>query len=336
MNEQLKRYFEIVNKINSGSDLNNGDLQFFMSYSPEIDETKINDFLKNKSDATPEQFKTALIEATRKIQSEPAFKEKLLKIATEQQGRNVSEKFAQGINLFLAGTDVANSIGQIAASKSALSKSTRPGRPGIPQKDLRLQQALRNAQEGTYDTERAIAPVRAQIQDQYQNDIANAKTASAGQAGQFGAYAQLAANRRNRAALNLAPIQDQIRQGQQQNYNNLLGQQMGETQQMFQNQADLYNTDLQQYGLDQQAAAQLGSTGRSNFRDSLYNLGSNVAQGAGDFYSQRRYRNLKNQASAAYNPALADKIVKVHQDLDGYTGGANDTPEFWNEMYTGY
>jgi hypothetical protein len=297
--DELKRYFLIANKLRSGQQVDNKDIEFFLSYTSEIDEAKMQKLVEGGEFASFEDAQSAIVEAGRAIQLSPEYKSQTLQIAKEAETGRVSEKIATGINLILAGSDVANSIKQIQASKSAARKSRRPGRPAIPQRDLYLQQALRSAQEGTMDTERAIAPVRAEIQDQYLNDIQAAKTASAGQAGAYGAYRQLAANRRNRAALELAPIQDSIRSREQQRYDNLLGMRQAETQQMFNNAAALYASDLDQYNNEQNAAAQLGATGRLNLRGSLYNLGSQVASHAGNAYTQRRYRNLENQSIAS-------------------------------------
>jgi hypothetical protein len=110
---------------------------------------------------------------------------------------------------------------------------------------------------------------------------------------------------------------------------------MDETQQMFQNQNSLYNQDMYQYGKEQDAIASLGSTGRENLRGSLYNFGNQVAPMVGNYYTQQKYRNLKNRAGAAYDQSLSDKIVKAHQNLDSSVGNmtVDDTPEYWNQLY---
>jgi hypothetical protein len=231
------------------------------------------------------------------------------------------------------GTDVSNSIAQIQAGNKAAKDSKRPGRPAIPQRDQLLQQALRQAQEGSFDSERALAPARAQIQDQYLNDIQNAKTASTGQAGAFGAYSQLAADRRNRASLDLAPMGDEIKARQQQRYDNLLGMRMDETQNMFQNQVQLYPHDLQQYNLDQQAAASLGSTGRENLRNSLYGLGSQIPQMAGRLGAERRLRNLKNQLVTTHGDDLGNRMVQVERNLMKYTNPDQPVLDACNKYY---
>jgi hypothetical protein len=333
MDERLKKYFDIVRKINQDpASVSESDLEFFLSESPKIEDSKMKEFTASGKDATYEQFRDAVVEATRKLQTEPLYKEKLLKVATESKGKKLSDDLAQGINLVLAGTDIAQSVKQINASNQAAAKSKRPARPAIPQRDLYLQQALRSAEEGTFDSARALAPAQAQIQDQYLSDIQDAKTASTGQAGAYGVYRQLAADRRNRAALNLAPIQDNIQAREQARYDRLLGMRQSETQQMFENQASLYPSDLNQYNTEQNTITSLGATGRANLRDSLYNIGNQFASTAGNFYSKQKYNRLRNQASlSGLNP---DNVVKVNQSLDGYVQQPDAYfPSYFNQVY---
>ena|SRR5688500_230687 len=68
---------------------------------------------------------------------------------------------------------------------------------------------------------------------------------------------------------------------------------------MFRNQAYLYPQDLQQYNNEQTIAANVGQSGRLNLRDSLYNLGGQVAGSIGNGVAQRRYDQLRNQALAS-------------------------------------
>jgi hypothetical protein len=337
----LERYFQIVAKINAKLEVSDPDLKFYYETTPEISEDNIKKFLEDKKrasndknfNADPELAKAAFIDAGRIIQSSPVYKAQTLKLAEGTEAARITDKLATGINLVLAGSDVANSVAQIRASQSAGSKSRKPSRPAIHQRDQYLQNALRSAEESTFDAARAMAPVEAQIQDTYLADVQNAKTAATGQAGSFGAYRQLASNRRNRAALNLAPIQDDIKAREQSRYDNLLGMRMGETQQMFQNQASLYGQDLDQYNQEQKAIAGLGATGRMNLRDSLYNLGGQAASTIGESYAQKRYRNLTNQALASgINPKY---VTEADKKLQGYYGamGADDTPQYWEQIY---
>jgi len=239
-NDELRRYFEIANQLRSGQNVDSEDLQFFFQYSPKLDDTKMQKLVDDGTFTSAEEGRQLAADARDSLASNPQYKQQTLEIAQKAQAGKTSSGVEQGINLLLAGTDIANSIGQIKRSAAGLKANPRPGRPAIPQRDVMLQQALRNAQEGNFDAARALAPAQAQIQDQYLSDLQNAKTASTGQAGEFGSYAQAAANRRNRAALELVPLQDQIRRGQQERYDNLLGMRLGETQRMFDNQNDLF------------------------------------------------------------------------------------------------
>jgi hypothetical protein len=319
----IERFFQIVAKINKGLQPTKEEFKYYYTTIPDIDEGLIQTYLEEQRKASsdpnysvdPQILRDGLTESIRMMQTEPAMKEMTAKLVQDRESAELSDKLAQGINLILGGTDIANSINQIQEGKKGARKP-RPARPAIPQKSVLLQQALRQAQEGTMDAGRALLPVQAQIQDQYQNDIANAKTASTGQAGNFGAYAQLAADRRNRAALQMAPIQDDIRAREQARYDNLLGMDINENQQMFNNQNDLYGQDLYQYNQEQRNYGALQSQGRENLRNSLYSFGGNLAPNIANYYTQRKYNQLKNQAAAAgLNP---DNIVKVRQNLDGY------------------
>lgn len=326
--DELKRYFAIANRLRAGQEVPIKDTKFFLEYSPKIDQSKLQKLVENGEIPSTEDATAALLEAGRALQSSPEYKQQTLEIAQEAEQGRLSKDLAQGIGLVLAGSDIAQSIAQIQLSKQQLSRSRKPARAAVPGRDQLLAQSLRQAQQGTNDAGRALAPVQANIQDQYQADLANAKTASTGQAGAFGAYGQLAANRRNRAAMDLAPIQDEIRRGQQARADNLLGMRMDETQQMFQNNASGYGQDLQQYNLEQQAAGSLGATGRSNLRNSLYGLAQQAAPAVADYATQRRYRNLKNKAAALYGPDAADVMVQADQNVNSEWGslGADDTP----------
>ncbi|HYG02048.1 MAG TPA: hypothetical protein VD927_06350 [Chryseosolibacter sp.] len=332
MDDKLKRFFEIIGRMNADLNVSDEDYAFALEYSPEINQKALDDFVKANKEgtATQEQYQAAIFEWARKVQSDPVQKERAVKLSIDKEGQELSGKLRDGLSLVLGGVDIANSINQIREGDRAARRSRRPSKPAVPQRDALLAQALREAEEGTFDGERAVAATRAQIQDQYQNDIANAKTASTGQAGAYGAYAQLAANRRNRASLQLAPIQDQIRAREQQRYDNLLGMRMDETQRMFDNQSSTYGLDLYQYGQDQQAAAALGSTGRSNLRNSLYGFAGNVADISGKLSADRRFRNLQNRLKATYGDETGDNMYKINENTFKYTN-----PDIYRKMIEG-
>lgn len=328
--DELKKYFSIVANLRAGRQVAQGDLEFFLSYTPQIDEAKMKKLVEGGEFASAEDAKAALLEAGRALQTSPEYKQSLLELSQVNDSSRTSAKIAQAANLILAGTDIATSLNQIRQADKAAKESRRPTRPTVPQRDLMLEQALRQSQENTFDSERAIAPVRQEIGDQYLNDIQGAKTASTGNAGAYGAYRQLAADRRNKAAMQLAPIQDSIKAREQQRTDNLLGMRADETQQMFQNQASLYPYDLQQYNYDQRAAASLGSTGRANLRDSLYNLAGQASNFIGQTSAQRKFNRLNNQALAAgLDP---NTVVKAEQNLRSYLT-SDDDPLLFEQMY---
>jgi hypothetical protein len=316
MDKETKRYLELVRRIRGGDKTTSPeDLAFFATYTAEMDKAKLDKLVESGDWVNPKDMQGAIQEAVVAIQNSPEYKEKILKASSDAKGKEVSDRLTQGINLVLGANYIAQSVKQINESKSQLAKSKRPSRPVVPQRDLYLQQALRGAQEGGQDAAKALAPVQAQIQDQYLTDQANATTASTGQAGAYGSYSQLAANRRNRAAMNLAPIQDEIRRGQQGRYDQLLGMRLDETQNIFQNQASLYPTELQQYQYEQNAAGSLGAQGRENLNASLYGMASQIPNMVGNEYSKRKYQNLLNQMNM-YGEESANIAVKNQQYLD--------------------
>lgn len=347
ISNELRKFIRVSEKIRLGTKISDDDLKFYTGFLGDgVDEarvTEINneiDALKAKGEKIPPDLSAVgyMVIAREAMQS-PEYKNQLLSIAENTESKRISQKFADGVNLLLAGSDIAQSINQINESKKGLSNTKRPSRPAVPQRDQYLQQALRQSQEGTFDAERAIAPVNAQIQNQYLTDIANAKTASTGQAGAFGAYAQQAADRRNEASANLAPIQDQIRAREQQRTDNLLGMRANETQQMFQNQASLYPYDLQQYNNDIGMYGNLGATGRANLRDTAYSLGQQLPDMVARTATRRKYDALRNSlgndaAEIAKKSQAYQNKVYGNPDAD-YTSGlsSDDTYGYWNTPY---
>jgi len=339
MKEDLKRYLQILQRLQSGGGdrISNEDFRFFAEFTPDPNDKKrlseLNDQIVklSKEDKTiPPNLtaETALLAGQQALQN-PSYREQALQLAQESEAKANSDKIAQGLNVLLGATDIAQSVAQINQSKQGLSKSRRPGRPAIPQRDLYLQQALRAASEGTYDTASALAPAEAQIQDQYLSDLQNAKTASTGQAGAFGSYAQVAANRRRRAGMELIPLANDIRREQTANYNNLLGQRLNETQNIFENQASFYPQDLNQYQNEQAAYGQIGSVGRQNLNNSLYNLAGRIAPVAGQYQARNKYKRFFDQLDNVH-PGISGKIEPAINYLDNKLSPQEE------EMYTGY
>jgi len=312
--DELEKFLQITKRINRGLDVPAKDLEFYTKFSGGIDDDRLKELndriktLRDEKKLDPDLNDEAIGLAVQKLQTDPTYRETMLKIAEKVYAGEVSGEIAQGLNVLLAGSDILTSAQQIAQSKNQLSKTRRPSKPAIPQRDQYLQQALRGAQEGDYGVSQTIAPARAEIQDNYQADIQNAKTAATGQAGAFGSYAQVASNRRNQAALGLGELSNRVRQQNRGMYNDLVGMRMNETQNQFDNQARYYPTELNQYNNEIQAAGQLGSTGRANMRDSLANLGQIGSQVGGNIASSQRYRTLYNNLKTIA-PDSAGKVM---------------------------
>lgn len=339
MKEELKRYLQILQKLQSGGTdrVSNEDFKFFAEFTPDPNDKKrlseLNgQILKlSKEDKTiPPDLtaETALLAGQQAMQN-PAYREQALQLAQQNEATDKSNKISQGLGVLLGAVDIAQSVNQINQSKQGLSKSRRPNRPSIPQRDLYLQQALRQASQGTYDTASALAPAEAQIQDQYQSDLQNAKIASTGQAGTFGSYAQVAANRRRRAGMELVPIANDIRREQTSNYNHLLGERLNETQRMFDNQASLYPSDLNQYQTEQAAYGQIGSVGRQNLNNSFYNIAGRTAPVIGQYQARNKYKKFFDQLDNVH-PGISEKISPAIDYLDNKLSPQEE------EMYIGY
>lgn len=321
----IKKYVSIALKLKSNPEsVSDEDLKFFSGYTPEIDQSRLGeinnelDRLKQTGQQVPTDLTAeALMLNTQEQLSSPELRDRILQVAQDTEAGKNFDKIAQGFNILLAGSDVAQSLNQIAQAKQLQSKSRRPAAPAIPQRDQYLQQALRQTQEGNYGVSQALAPAQAEIGDQYRADLQNAKTASTGQAGTFGSYAQVAANRRNRAALDLVPLGNQVKQQGVENYNHLLGLRQQETQNQYENSLATYPYDLQQYQLEQQMAGHLGAQGNINLRNSAAELGGGLAKTLADMKAKRRYDSIRALHSTTGHGDLA---VKANQTLDDYSG----------------
>ena len=336
----ISKYTRIAYKLRQDpTSVSDADVKFFVQFTPEIDEDSLQeikdelDKLKEKGEPVPPELSAkALLMSTKQLLSSPDFKDRTLKIAQDAEKDKNFNKIAEGFNLLLAGTDVINSINQIAQSQQMAAENVKPASPATPQRDQYLQRALRKAEEGNFGVSQTLAPAQAEIADQYRADLQNAKTASTGQAGAFGSYAQLAANRRNRAALGLAPIANEVRMQNQAMYNDLLGKRQQETQNMFENSMATYPYDLQQYQIDQQAAANLNRVGNENLRRSLSQFGTSVADPIAEMMAKRRYDRIRNGFSA-YGDDIAKSAAATEMKLDKNVGYKPSTNQFGPTRY---
>jgi hypothetical protein len=320
----MDKYLQILRAIHAGRRVSQADLAYFAGYhgGDKFNEatfeklrTKLSteEGLKSFTDA---EFQQYMDETKNRLTTDPAYREATLALAQKQGTDQSSTNIRNGLNVLLAGSDIATSIGQIQSGRQAQSQALRPNRPPILQRDLQLQQALDSAHAGTLDQSAAIAPAQLANLDQYKSDLANATTASGGQQGAFGAYAQVAANRRNRGNLNLVPLANDIKRQEQQRETQLLGLKLGENQAINQSQGQFYGQDLYQYGLDRQAAAELGQVGRYNLRSSMTGAAGALGNVAGQLANQR-YQDLYNKA-LAYGPDNAQTMAETAHMTDNH------------------
>lgn len=326
MDKELARFLKIARSINSGANVPDDDVEFFAKYQGgkfdnatyEKANKQIEDDVAAGKLPQGSDLEQLMEGAKQRMATDPAYKEKILGIAQKAAASKTGNEVSQGLNVLLAGTDIATSLAQINKSNQRLSQIARPGRPAVLQRDQMLQQALGQAQAGSLDQSKALAPAQLGILDNYKSDISNAQTAAGGQAGAFGAYAQAASNRRARANEELVPMANQIRQQEQGRYDNLLGLRQNENQAIQQSQAANYGNDLYQYGVDRASAQELGAVGRSNLRDSLTGFASTIP---GIFQNRvnNKYDKIRQQASA-YGPVHSQTMVDAAKYVDDMHG----------------
>lgn len=325
----MEEYLKILRAIHAGRPVSQKDLSYFASFhGGDKFDTKAYEQLKTKlaseeglASFTDSDWEKYMNEAKNRLTTDPAYREQTLALAQKTGSEKASSDLKNGLNLLLAGTDIATSLGQIGQSKAAASQLTRPGRPPVLQRDALLERALNNSQQGILDQSAAINPAKLANLDQYQADLAAARTASTGQAGAYGAYAQVAANRRDKANAGLVPLANDIRRQNQGLQNQLIGMDLSQNQAINQSQNQNYGLDLYQFNTDRAAANQLGQTGRYNLRSSLTGLaGSLVPVGAQ--IANQRYQDIFNKGMA-YGPEHAQTMAgAAHQADYLWNGGA--------------
>lgn len=332
----MDRYLKILRNIRAGRDVPKEDLSYFAGFTQDFDEgtyeklkakMATEDGLKNLTDADFDSY----INEARKMLTTGKYKEDVLDLAKQAEQGKMAKNITAGLNTLLAATDIGISARQIAQGNKLSKQAVRPRRPSTLQHDQLLAQAL--GQASNTDPSRALAPAQLAIQDQYLSDLGNAQTASGGQSGAYGAYAQTAATRRDRANLDLVPLADQVRRQNQQHYDQLLGMRLNENQAIDQSQSRFYPQDLYQYGLQTQAAANLGQVGRTNLRASLPGLASQIPGALSGFATRRKYDDIYNSMSA-YGSSNAQIAADAHHAND--IAWASSPEQLYENAYTGY
>jgi len=207
----------------------------------------------------------------------PEFKQRQLEFSRSEKAKNLEPQVLAGLQAVLSAADIATGLNQVRSSERQLRQLRRPSLPPIPRPDELLNQQIYQAQDQTQGIGRTLAPYDAAVRDAYAADLATARTASAGQAGAYGNYAQAAANRRYRAGLDAIPLAENIRRSNQGRLDSLLNMRQQVDQQNFRNRLELGRTALGQYNLEAQALGQLGAAGRQNISNSFNTLATGMA-----------------------------------------------------------
>ena len=330
---KLKRYISILNKIRNNEIPSKEEKEFFASYTPDTDSESFRSEIEALG-MTGDDASDAIAGATEIGLADPDTKKLYLDHVKKLQKGKIAKQARTAINTALAVGDVITSTQQIRAANRAARRSQRPQRPAPLTEEPLLNQAIQEAAQGNFDIARRLAPAQQVIVDQYLSDMNTARVASTGQAGTFGALGQVASMRRGRGAQQLAAMANEIDITNRARQDQLLGMKLAQNQAIQQSQAQYYPTDLSQYGLDQQVAADLGATGRANLRGAVTNL----AQGVPDAIANLRRQKIA-AAMSQYGPE-AEQAATTIDDKVAYTPQPmwNDmsSPKFLEQLYTGY
>jgi hypothetical protein len=299
MNE-VEKYLKILRDVRAGKTVSQADARFFTKFTYTADKATIKAVQDAKvfGDVDEAQAETAIRDTFLEFVQNPVYKSEVEDIIKSNYQEQFVGKATAGLNVALAGLDIATSIGQINESKRGLKRSRRPTAPAPLTAEPLLKKAISDASRGNYDTVRALAPAQLAQLDQYLSDMNQAKSVSGGQAGTYGALGQVASNRRGRGNLELAKIGDAMNRENQQRSDNLLGMKIGENAAIQNSQAQQYPYDLQQYRFDQDQAGAVGVAGRQNLRSSLTGASQNLPQIMAEIAARKRYNEAFNEAGA--------------------------------------
>lgn len=211
----------------------------------------------------------------------PEGKENIAQMVRDRSGDRFVKRYKPALNLILQGADIMTSLGQINQSNKALSALQQPAIPQSPGVDPALNNQIYQAQQGTFDQSRALAPAKQAINDAYAAQENVNRQISGGQAGAYGSRMQAAYNDRMRASLALPKIADDVKAREQQRLDNLISTRGQLAQQDYSNRLAGTNMALDQYNRNMLAAAQLGSAGRANLRNVFQTLPENITRFAG-------------------------------------------------------
>ena len=174
--------------------------------------------------------------------------------------------------------------------------------------DENLRTAISDAQRGIYDNKVQLAPAELVNMENYFNDLNNAKIASTGQAGQYGALAQGASLRRQRGGNQIAAMNAGLISDKQKRYDSLVGMQLENNAGFEGRMLGANQLQLADYYKQAEANALLGSTGRSNMRNSIYNVLPTISD---------TYKNTRALGRDEYGTSASDNINKFGSMIGG-------------------
>jgi hypothetical protein len=249
-----------------------------------------------------------------------AFKNKLGNNKAKQLLREFATVGSAISDLAIAGAQIAE-----GEASSNVPKPTAPPRYRLdPAISSQINRSFQGINPAAINTQ--LAPVQQEIQDAYQADINNAKLASGGQAGSFGALGQAAVNRRMRNAGQLGSLRQQIRESGMRNIDNALRNRLGERQMQQARDMSVYNTNLNQYNAEQQAAGALEQAGRINKRSSVNNLMGSLMPLADKAIDSKAIGNLSKRLFGGSNSSgIKDSGVNDSIRNDIYDFDADDS-----------
>lgn len=300
---------EILEKQNSGQTISKEEVDYLISALGKAVAGKVPTGEKYSS---YNEMMLSLTSALDSVRNTPEGQAQIRDAVAGRKEQRFIKRYSPFFDAILAGGDVMSSLSQIQSSKNAIRDLKRPSMPSIPGMDPMLDNAIRNAELGTMDAARAAAPAMQQLQDQYGQDMALAKSVGGGQASTVGALGQIAAMRRARGAANLVPLVDSVRAREQGRVDNLMQMRLNQRQQNYYNRVRQAQLNLDQYNQDVDVVGKLGSAARTNLRNSAQALlnqaprvMARIGRGYNDKYSMyedQLNRSLTRQAPKSYTP----------------------------------
>lgn len=241
---------------------------------------------------------TKLAPALEEMRNSPQGQEHLKATLINNRSQRFTAQYGPFFKSILAGADIATSVQQINAAQRGLNRLVRPSIPPPPGVDPRLEYALRQSEQATGAAPQAANVAKADIFDQYQQDIRNATTAGGGQQAAFGALAQTASERRNRGLARLLPLTNQIQMEREEMRNHLLTERGRQNQYNYQNRLEAAGMEFNQYNQEAKVAGALGAQGRLNLRQTLGGISDLAPQLAARMYPvSNPYINQDQQRS---------------------------------------